>query len=130
MATSKKFTTNKTLAATRAKAKVPKKIKKSGFTEFIREQGVVGLAIGLVIGIQVKALVDQIITSFINPLLGLILPGEGDLSKKHFALSFHNKQAIFDYGAFIYVFLSFFTVALVIYFTYKFLRLDKLTKKK
>ncbi len=125
-----KFTTNKTLSTVRAKTPVSKKRKKSGFADFIREQGVVGLAIGLVLGIQVKALVDQAITSFINPLLGLVLPGEGDLNNKHFALSIGDKQAIFNYGTFIYVFMSFMAVALVIYFTYKFLRLDKLTKKK
>src|SRR5882672_2622074 len=38
----------------------------SGFAEFLREQSVVGLAIGLVIGAQVKALADQLIASFIN----------------------------------------------------------------
>ena len=34
----------------------------AGFMEFIREQGVVGLAIGLIMGIAVKDVVDGLIT--------------------------------------------------------------------
>src|SRR4051812_22250072 len=62
----------------------------SGFTEFLREQGVVGLAIGLVIGIQVKAVVDQFMAAFVNPFLTLILPGNGNsFAKQSFTISFH-----------------------------------------
>lgn len=130
-------------AAARAKAKEKvKKVKQKaaekpakeiyGFKEFVRQQGVIALAIGLVLGTQIKALVDQIIASFINPLLGLILPGQGDLSEKTFALTVPalDKTAVFSYGAFIYVLLSFIAVALIIYYVVKALRLDKLVVKK
>lgn len=102
-----------------------------GFTEFIRQQGVVGLAIGLVLGTQIKALVDQFIASFLNPVLGLVLPGQGDLSTKTFALTVPalEKTATFSYGAFIYVLISFVAVALIIYYVVKALKLDKLVKK-
>jgi len=99
-----------------------------GFMNFIRTQGVIGLAIGLVLGTQIKAVVDQLIASFINPLLGLVLPGEGDLNQKTFTLTLFDKQAVFSYGAFIFVMLSFLIVALVIYYIVKILRLDKLQK--
>jgi large conductance mechanosensitive channel len=102
----------------------------NGFLEFMRAQGVVGLAIGLVFGVQIKALVDQIIASFINPILGLALPGQGDLAKKTFSLTVGDKVAVFSYGAFIAVLLSFITVAAVVYFIIKGLKLDKLDKKK
>lgn len=101
-----------------------------GFMDFIRTQGVIGLAVGLVLGVQIKAVVDSLIASFINPLLGLILPGNGDLSKKTFALTIGEKQGIFTYGAFIVVLLSFIVVAAVVYFAVKALKLDKLDKKK
>lgn len=101
-----------------------------GFMGFIREQGVVGLAVGLVLGTQVKTLVDQIVTSFINPLLGLILPGGGNLAQKTFSLTISGKTADFGYGAFLAVFISFVTVAGVVYFAVKGLKLDKLDKKK
>src|SRR5688572_224771 len=53
----------------------------SGFTNFIRDQGVVGVGIGLVLGIQIKAVVDTVMASFVNPLTGL-LPGGGTLSAR------------------------------------------------
>lgn len=102
----------------------------SGFMDFIRTQGVVGLAVGLVLGVQIKAVVDSLIISFINPLLGLLLPGTGDLSKKTFTLTLGDKQALFAYGAFLGVLLSFIVVALVVYVLIKSLGLDKLDKKK
>jgi large conductance mechanosensitive channel len=99
------------------------------FTDFIRRQGVVGLAIGLVLGVQVKAVVDQIVASFINPVLGLVLPGSGGLTEKSFALTVRNKEAIFDYGALISVLISFIAVVFIVYLAVKALRLEKLTKK-
>ncbi len=102
----------------------------SGFIEFIRQQGVVGLAIGLVLGLQVKALVDQFVASFINPLLGLVLPGSGSLSSKTVTVTIASKSARFTYGTFIDVLISFVMVAAVIYIVYKVLRLEKLDKPK
>ncbi len=100
------------------------------FKDFIRTHGVVGLAIGLVLGVQVKAVVDQIVASFINPILGIMLPGSGGLVDKSFALSVGSKEAVFDYGAFISVMISFITVLFIVYFGIKALRLDKLAVGK
>jgi large conductance mechanosensitive channel protein len=102
----------------------------SGFMEFVREQGVVGLAVGLVLGVQVKAVVDQLVASFVNPVIGLVLPGSGGLADKIFTLSVLSKEARFAYGAFISVIISFLTVAAVVYFGIKALNLDKIDKKK
>lgn len=102
----------------------------SGFAEFLRDQNVVSLAIGLVIGAQVKSLTDQLIQSFINPLLGLVLPGRGSLEQQVFALHVHHKTASFAWGAFVATFLSFTTAALVVYCGFKLLQLEKLAKKK
>ncbi len=101
-----------------------------GFTTFVREQGVVGLAIGFVLGVQVKTLVDQLVVSFITPTLGFILPGEGALESKSFSLTLLGKTQQFAWGAFLFQLISFLSVAAVIYFVFKGLRLDKLDKKK
>src|SRR5688572_16325208 len=53
----------------------------SGFTDFLREQSVVGVGIGLVFGIQIKAVVDTVMLSFINPLTEL-LPGGQSLATR------------------------------------------------
>ena len=99
-----------------------------GFMNFIRQQGVVGLAIGLVLGTQVKTLVDQLLASFVNPVLGIVLPGNGDLSQKQFVFDAWGKTAIFTWGQFAYVLLSFVIVAAIIYYIVKILKLDKLKK--
>jgi large conductance mechanosensitive channel len=101
-----------------------------GFTDFVREQGVVGLAIGFVLGAQVKTLVDQLVASFINPILGLVLPGKGNLTDKSFSLTWFDKTAQFTWGAFIFQLISFMIVALVVYFIVRRLKLDRLDKKK
>lgn len=102
----------------------------SGFMLFVREQGVVGLAVGLAVGTQVKVLVDQIVASFINPLVGLLLPGKGDLVQKSFTITLGQKTANFTYGSFLNVLISFLAVCAVIYFVVKGLKLDKIDKAK
>jgi len=103
----------------------------NGFVAFFREQGVVALAIGLVLGIQVKSVVDQFMASFITPLLGLILPGnEQSFAKQSFTISLNGKHQTFVWGSFAISFLTLLIVAAIIYYTYKLLRLDKLAKKK
>ena len=101
-----------------------------GFMDFIREQGVIGLAVGLVLGVQVKSVVDQLVASFVNPIIGLLLPGKGGLAEKTFTLTVGGKHAVFGYGAFVAVMISFTTVAAVVYFGIRGLNLDRIDKKK
>lgn len=129
-ATARKKAKEKAVARAAAVKNVKPKDQLAGFMGFIREQGVVGLAIGLVLGIQVKAVVDQIVASFLNPTLGLVLPGSGSLAEKTFTLTVGGKEAVFLYGAFISVMISFITVAALIYYGVKLLKLDRLDKQK
>jgi len=101
-----------------------------GFVDFIREQGVVGLAIGIVLGAQIKTLVDSFVASFANPLIGLILPGNGDLGQKTLTVTSGSKSAVFTWGSFVMQVLSFVIVAAIVYYVVKGLKLDKLDKKK
>lgn len=98
----------------------------SGFTNFIRDQGVVGVGIGLVLGIQIKAVVDTIMASFVNPLTVMLLPGGKALSQQTY---YFNGEDI-GWGAILYSFFTFLIVALIIYAAYKTFRLDKLKKDK
>jgi large conductance mechanosensitive channel len=101
-----------------------------GFLEFIRKNGVVGLAIGFILGVQAKAVVDQMSASFINPLLGLVV-GTGDgLTNKKFALTLGTKTAVFNWGAFLYSLINFVIIAFIVYLVFKWLRLEKLEKQK
>ncbi len=101
-----------------------------GFVEFVRTQGVIGLAIGFIIGTQARILVDQLSASFINPILGLIVGSPEGLSDKTFYIEIAGRPATFEWGAFLYVIINFVIIAAIIYFTFRWLRLDKLDKKK
>lgn len=90
----------------------------------------VGLAIGFIIGTQAKVLVDQLNASFINPLLGLVIGSGENLTAQHFSLTLGDNTAVFNWGQFVFVLINFIITAAVIYFTFRWLRLDKLDKKK
>lgn len=113
--------------------KIPtEKVRKplDNFLDFVREQGVVGLAIGFVLGTQTRVLVDSLVASFINPLLGLVLPGGGELSERSFHFTLGRQTEEFTYGAFLFELINFIIIAAVVYFVFKGLKLDKLDKKK
>jgi large conductance mechanosensitive channel len=120
---------NQTPQQTNTKSEQKPQAPFEGFMEFIRQQGVIGLAVGLVLGTQIKVVVDTFIASFLNPILGIILPGSGDLSQKIFVLDVFDKRAEFAWGQFVYVLISFVAVAVIIYYIIKALRLDKLAKR-
>lgn len=123
-----KFITRREVVVSLPVVRVPAPFQ--GFVDFVREQGVVGLAVGLVLGTQVKVLVDQIVASFINPLLGLLLPGKGNLPDKVFHVTFRDKGQDFMWGAFVSQLISFLAVVFIIYLIVHRLKLDRLDKKK
>jgi len=114
--------------ASKARAKTRQEF--GGFVEFLRVQGVVGLAIGFILGTQAKVLVDQFSASFINPILGLMIGGGESLTAQKFSLTVGGNVAVFSWGLFVFVMINFLITAAIIYFTFKWLRLDKLDKKK
>ncbi|MFZ1323829.1 MAG: MscL family protein [Candidatus Saccharimonadales bacterium] len=104
-----------------------------GFMNFIREQGVVGLAVGLAIGTASTVFVKSIVDGVITPIIGWLLPGGTDLPSMYLCLDKDaGGQCInrLSYGAVLASFISFIAVAAVIYFVVKGLKLDKLDKKK
>ncbi len=100
-----------------------------GFTEFVRKQGVVGLAVGLAIGTQASELVKNIVSSVITPMVDLVV-GKGGLKDLDLFVKIGDRTATFDFGLLIDSSIKFIAVAMVIYFVIMGLRLDKLDKKK
>lgn len=96
------------------------------FIAFIREQGVVGLAVGFILGGAVSKVVTALITDIINPLLGLLLGKAEGLTK----LSFQIGDAHLLVGDLLSVLIDFIVIALVVYLGVKKLGLDKLDKSK
>jgi large conductance mechanosensitive channel len=93
-----------------------------GFIQFIREQGVIGLAIGFILGGAVSKVVSSLVEDIIQPLLGMVLGSAEGL----------NSLAIgpVTYGQFITTAINFLIIAAVVYYMFKGLGLDKLDSKK
>jgi large conductance mechanosensitive channel len=104
----------------------------SGFVDFIRTQGVVGLAVGLVIGGAITLLVKSLIDNIVMPPIGLMLgssEGLRDLTV-NLGRTANGKDAIVHYGVFTSDFINFLVIALVVYLIVHLLGFDKLDKKK
>jgi len=97
-----------------------------GFVDFIIERGVVGLAIGFILGGAVTKVVSSLVTDLINPLIGLILGSTKGLEAAR--LNFFGAKLM--YGHFLSTALDFLIVAMVVYLMVKVLGLGKLDKKK
>jgi len=99
----------------------------TGFLDFVREQGVITLAVGFIIGGAVTKLVNSFVVDIINPFLGLVL-GKVNLANATFQLG----AVTIAWGNFVSALIDFFVIAAVVYFGFKFLRLDRvdIDKKK
>lgn len=98
----------------------------NSFINFIREQGVVGLAVGFILGGAVSKVVTALVTDIINPLLSIPLGATEGLKTAFISIG----SAKILYGDLVSVFIDFVVIALVVYFGVKMIGLDKLDKKK
>jgi large conductance mechanosensitive channel len=96
-----------------------------GFLDFIRKQGVMGLAVGFILGGAVSKVVSALVTDIINPLIGIFLGKTGNLTNA--ALTIGSAKIL--WGNFISVLIDFLVIALVVYYGVRLLKLDKLDKK-
>lgn len=101
----------------------------AGFFDFVREQGVVGLAIGLAIGTQATEFVKTIVAGIISPIVDL-LAGKDGLQGLTWTVHVLERTSTFDFGSIINGLIRFLAVALVVYIAFKILKLDRLDKKK
>lgn len=103
----------------------------AGFMTFVREQGVVGLAVGLAIGTQAGATVKTIVEGFINPIVGFAVGGVSlEQLTWNTGLTNNGKELIFGWGAIASATITLVAVAAVIYYVVKGFKLDRLDKEK
>ncbi len=103
----------------------------SGFTDFLREQSVIGIGIGLVLGTQLKVVVDSITNGLVLPLTQLILPNQKTLTDQLWTVHVAGHRNVqIHWGSVVYSLFNFVMVAIIIYFIFKLFKLDKLSKKK
>jgi large conductance mechanosensitive channel len=97
-----------------------------GFVEFVREQGVVGLAIGFLLGGAVSKVVSALVTDIINPIISLGIGSADGL--KQASLSIGASKLL--WGDFVSTMIDFLIISAVVYFGFKGLGLDKIDKPK
>jgi len=97
-----------------------------GFFNFVREQGVIGLAVGFILGGAVSKVDSSLVKDIISPLLGIILSQTGSLTTMIIRVG----SAEILLGNFVSNLIDFLVVALVVYYGIKGLGFDKLDKKK
>ena len=96
------------------------------FINFIREQGVVGLAVGFILGGAISRMVTSFVNDIINPLVGVLLGAVGNLKDAYLGIG----EAKIMWGNFIGNIIDFIIIAAVVYFGVKLLRLEKIDRKK
>lgn len=96
-----------------------------GFLDFVRTQGVVGLAVGFILGGAVSTVVKSIVDDIVNPLIGILLGKAEGLMTATLTVA----GATVKYGSFINALINFVVIAAVVYFGVKALRLENLDKK-
>ena len=101
-----------------------------GFMDFIRTQGVVGLAVGLAIGTAAGDTVKKLVEGFISPIVQFIVGSQKGLEAAVWHVEFAGRNADFAWGAFLSSLITLVATAFVIYLIIHFAKLDKLDKKK
>jgi large conductance mechanosensitive channel len=103
----------------------------SGFFDFIRNHGVMSLAIGLFLGASLKTVLDSLEANVVNPLIGVVT-GNINLNNSYVCLKHVAKSCTskLNYGSFISSIIEFILAAFVVYIIIRILRLDKLDAKK
>lgn len=84
---------------------------KEEFSKFLRSYGVVGIAVGIVMGQAVAKVITVFVEGLVMPLIGMVLPGE-----KWQEAVFYIGKAHIKFGLIIAALIDFFAVSLAVFF--------------
>lgn len=102
---------SKKLSAKQLKAQM------EGFKNFIKDQGLIGMAIGLILGTAAGDLVKSLINNIIMPPIGLLMGSAEGLKGVKIAIGkIGNDTAYLNIGTFLNDLINFLVVAAVVYF--------------
>lgn len=90
------------------------------FKEFIQKQGVVGLAVGFILGGAVSKVVTALVTDIVNPLLSVFLGAADGLKEAKLQIG----EVAILWGDFLSVTIDFLIIALVVYYLVKLLGIE------
>ena len=113
--------TTKAKAVKKATAKLKKvdpKAQFAGFKKFIKDQGLIGMAIGLILGTASGDLVKSLLNNIIMPPLGFVLGSSEGLKGVvwNMGKTPAGKEAVLSYGTFLNDVINFLVIAFVVYF--------------
>lgn len=101
-----------------------------GFIEFVRTQGVIGLAVGLAIGTAAGDTVKKLVEGFVTPIVQLLVGSQKGLESATWTLQVNGRTGDFKWGAFVSSAITLLATAFVIYLIVHLAKLDRLDKKK
>lgn len=90
-----------------------------GFITFIREQGVVGLAMGFILGGAVSKVVSSFVNDILNPLVAIMF---GNVSSRQ-NMQVSVGEISLKYGMFLSNLIDFIIMAAIVYFVLYFMAL-------
>ncbi len=97
------------------------------FANFIREKGVLGLAVGIITGGAVTKTVTSIVDNLLSPLIGALTGAAGNLNDLAWTVPL--TTITFKYGAVISSLIDLIAVLLVVYLVFVKSPLNKIDKK-
>jgi large conductance mechanosensitive channel len=97
------------------------------FALFIREKGVIGLAVGIIVGGAVTKFVNAIITDLLNPIISAVIGGGKGLVTYSYTVP--GTSISFTYGNLISELINFIAILLVVYLLFVKSPVNKLDKK-
>lgn len=94
------------------------KAQMEGFKNFIKDQGLIGMAIGLILGGAASTLVKSFIDNVIMPPIGLLMGSAEGLKGVKFAIgrTLNGQITYLNIGTFLNDLINFVVVAAVVYF--------------
>lgn len=98
------------------------------FADFIREKGVLGLAVGIITGGAVSKMVTSLVDNILSPLIGVLTGAAGNLTDLTFTPPL--THVTFKYGAVIGSFIDLLAVLFVVYLLFVKSPLNKMDKPK
>jgi large-conductance mechanosensitive channel len=101
----------------------------SGFADFIRNKGVVGLAIGLAIGTVASGTVKTIVEGFVTPVVQFLVGTHTHLEAQVWHVKLWGRTADFLWGAALSSLITLVATVFVIYVLFRVAKLDQLEKQ-
>jgi len=86
------------------------------FILFVREKGVLGLAIGIIVGGAVTKLVNAIVNDLVNPLLGAITGRAEDLVTLTYTIPY--TEIVLKWGDLLSNLIEFISILFIVYFVF------------